>query len=130
MARLQESAAESSGAPSPAAVRKAVLDEFKTRATFAGRLAEIDALLWAQSGSVGQTAEATMADHLAALGIRRVEVPEGSDTEAFVVTEGEGEAFELLRPAYVDTMTGKLILAGQLKRVPGSIAQNTSGGEA
>jgi len=33
------------------------------------------------------------------------------------VTEGDGDAFELLSPAYVDELTGKVILAGQLRRV-------------
>ncbi|MEV6289764.1 hypothetical protein AB0M41_04805 [Streptomyces sp. NPDC051896] len=100
------------------AVRKAVLDEFRTRTQFAGRLAEIDALVWAQAEHGGDLLGGTLQEHLRALRILRVTEPEASDR--FVVTEGEGEAFEVLRPAYVDEVTGKVILAGHLRRVPGS----------
>ncbi|MCG3039788.1 hypothetical protein L7D48_04255 [Streptomyces sp. S1A] len=99
------------------AVRKAVLDEFRTRARFAGRIAEIDALLWSQADRGGDTVSGSMEAHLRELRLNRVTEPEQSDR--FVVTEGEGDAFELLRPAYVDELTGKVILAGQLRRVPG-----------
>jgi hypothetical protein len=100
------------------AVRKAVLDEFRTRAQFAGRLAEIDALVWAQAAHGGELLGGAVREHLRALRILRVTEPEESDR--FVVTEGEGETFEVLRPAYVDEVTGKVILAGHLRRVPGS----------
>jgi hypothetical protein len=100
------------------AVRKAVLDEFRTRALFAGRLAEIDALLWSQESHGGDTVEGAMTAHLRELRLLRLTEPEESDR--FVVTEGEGELFELLRPAYVDELTGKVILAGQLRRVSAS----------
>ncbi|UXY23056.1 hypothetical protein N8I84_33415 [Streptomyces cynarae] len=100
------------------AVRKAVLDEFRTRAQFAGRLAEIDALVWAQAEHGGDLLGGALREHLRELRILRVTEPEASDR--FVVTEGEGEAFEVLRPAYVDEVTGKVILAGHLRRVPGS----------
>jgi hypothetical protein len=100
-----------------AAVRKAVLDEFRTRAQFSGRLAEIDALLWSQAGHGGDTVEGAMNEHLRELRLLRVTEPEESDK--FVVTEGEGQYFELLRPAYVDEFTGKVILSGQLRRVQG-----------
>ncbi|MFF0504280.1 hypothetical protein ACFYUH_11875 [Streptomyces fimicarius] len=58
-----------------------------------------------------------MTVHLRELRLLRVTEPEESDR--FVVTEGEGDAFELLSPAYVDELTGKVILAGQLRRVAG-----------
>jgi hypothetical protein len=99
------------------AVRRAVLDEFRTRAQFAGRLAEIDALLWSRAGDSHETVEGAMTEHLRELRLLRVTEPEESDR--FVVTEGEGDAFELLSPAYVDELTGKVILAGQLRRVAG-----------
>ncbi|MFE7515869.1 hypothetical protein ACFU8I_32255 [Streptomyces sp. NPDC057540] len=106
-----------SAAALTAAVRRAVLDEFRTRAQFAGRLAEIDALLWSRAGDSRETVEGAMAEHLRELRLLRVTEPEESDR--FVVTEGEGDAFELLSPAYVDELTGKVILAGQLRRVAG-----------
>ncbi|MGW5000218.1 hypothetical protein ACWEP8_21365 [Streptomyces hydrogenans] len=102
-------------APLNAAVRKAVLDEFRTRAQFAGRLAEIDALLWSQAAHGGDTVEGAMTAHLRELRLLRVTEPEESDR--FVVTEGEGQFYDLLRPAYVDEVTGKVILAGHLRRV-------------
>jgi hypothetical protein len=100
------------------AVRKAVLDEFRTRTQFAGRLAEIDALVWTQAAHGGDLLGGAMGEHLRALRIRRVTEPEESDR--FVVTEGEGKTFEVLRPAYVDEVTGKVILAGHLRRVSGT----------
>lgn len=99
------------------AVRRAVLDEFRTRAQFAGRLAEIDALLWSRAGDSREAVEGAMTAHLRELRLLRVTEPEESDR--FVVTEGQGDAFELLSPAYVDELTGKVILAGQLRRVAG-----------
>lgn len=101
------------------AVRRAVLDEFRTRAQFAGRLAEIDALLWSRAGDSREAVEGAMTAHLRELRLLRVTEPEESDR--FVVTEGEGDAFELLSPAYVDELTGKVILAGQLRRVAGPV---------
>ncbi|MFF0779676.1 hypothetical protein [Streptomyces sp. NPDC003720] len=97
------------------AVRKAVLDEFRTRAQFAGRLAEIDALVWGRKADGGELLGGALREHLRELRITRMTEPEESDR--FVVTEGEGEAFEVLRPAYVDEVTGKVILAGHLRRV-------------
>lgn len=97
----------------PQAVRTAVIAEFRTRAQFVGRLCEIDALLQAQGAS--RAVVDAMTEHLDHLQLRRVTDP-GSQ-ELFVVTEGQGEAFEVLRPAYVDEATGKLALAGQLRRV-------------
>ncbi len=108
----EQRAAETSRAL-PQAVRTAVIAEFRTRAQFVGRLCEIDALLHAQG--VSQAVLDAMTEHLGHLQLRRVTDP-GSQ-ELFVVTEGQGEAFEVLRPAYVDEATGKLALAGQLRRV-------------
>ncbi|MFG3249500.1 hypothetical protein [Streptomyces sp. NPDC048187] len=98
------------------AVRKAVLDEFRTRTQFAGRLAEIDALLWAQPDHGGELVNGHLVDHLRQLRLRRVTEPE--EEGQFVVTEGEGDRFEVLRPAYVDELTGKVLLSGHLRRVP------------
>jgi hypothetical protein len=99
-----------------AVVRKSVLDEFRTRAQFAGRLAEIDSMLWLRRADGDDAMDAALDQHLRDLRLLRLTEPETGDR--FVVTEGEGESFELLRPAYVDELTGKVILAGQLKRVP------------
>ncbi|MCX4771654.1 hypothetical protein [Streptomyces sp. NBC_01285] len=109
------------------AVRRAVLDEFRTRAQFVGRLAEIDALLWSRARDSREAVEGAMTAHLRELRLLRVTEPEESDR--FVVTEGEGDAFELLSPAYVDELTGKVILAGQLRRVAG-LASTKWGEEA
>ncbi|MFG3073959.1 hypothetical protein [Streptomyces sp. NPDC048225] len=98
------------------AVRKAVLDEFRTRTQFAGRLAEIDALLWAQPNHGGELVNGSLEDHLRQMRLRRVIEPE--EEGQFAVTEGEGDRFEVLRPAYVDELTGKILLSGHLRRVP------------
>lgn len=112
-----------------AAVRKAVLDEFRTRAQFAGRIAEIDALLWTRTPDRKENPMMpAMNEHLRDLGIRRLDIPQ--EDEAFVVTEGDGTAFELLRPAYIDEMTGKVILSGQLRRVPVTAGEQSTGEEA
>jgi hypothetical protein len=100
------------------AVRKAVLDEFRTRSQFVGRLAEIDALLWAQRDHGGELVSGTLLDHLRQLRILRITEPEESDR--FTVTEGEGDGLEVLRPAYVDELTGKVILGGHLRRISAS----------
>ncbi|MFD3730292.1 hypothetical protein [Streptomyces sp. NPDC058632] len=109
------------------AVRKAVLDEFRTRAQFVGRLAEIDALLWTQADHSGELVSGTLLDHLRQLRLLRITEPEEGNGR-FVVTEGEGEKLELLRPAYVDEVTGKVVLAGHLRRV--SAHDSAVGGEA
>ncbi|MFD5929447.1 hypothetical protein [Streptomyces sp. NPDC060333] len=106
-----ERAVGASGAVATA-VRKAVLDEFRTRAQLIGRLCEIDALL--QRDGVPAVVRQTVADHLAQTGVRKVVDP--TEQELFVVTDGDGPSFEVLRPAYADTVTGKLVLSGQLRR--------------
>ncbi|MFF8310439.1 hypothetical protein [Streptomyces lydicus] len=119
--RIQEALESASGTDAPptsvlnATVRKAVLEEFRTRAQFVGRLAEIDALLWSQPEHRGDVVSTAVETHLRDLRLLRLTEPEESDR--FVVTEGEGELFELLRPGYIDELTGKIILAGQLRRV-------------
>ncbi|MDT0402001.1 hypothetical protein [Streptomyces edwardsiae] len=118
-AALESVTADGDAAPATGlnvAVRKAVLDEFRTRAQFAGRLAEIDALLWTQPDHGGDLVTGTLEDHLRQLRLSRLTEPEESDR--FVVTEGEGDGFEVLRPAYVDELTGKVVLAGHLRRIP------------
>lgn len=115
----------SSSSALAAAVRRAVLDEFRTRAQFTGRLAEIDALLRSRAGGSSEAVESAMSTHLRELRLLRVTEPEESDR--FVVTEGEGDTFELLSPAYVDELTGKVVLAGQLRRVAAPAGVN--GGE-
>ena len=62
----------------------------------------------------GRAVRASLVD----MGVRVVE--EADEQELFVVVEGEGEGFELVRPAYVDQATDKLLLAGQLRRIPAS----------
>ncbi|MGI5144303.1 hypothetical protein [Streptomyces sp. CA-106110] len=61
-------------------------------------------------------------------GVRCVDSPD-DEPEHFVVVEGDGEAFEVLRPAYVDQATGKLILSGQLRRLPASDGAGRPAGE-
>ncbi|MEU7018422.1 hypothetical protein [Streptomyces sp. NPDC046385] len=126
---IQEALESASVADTPptsvlnAAVRKAVLEEFRTRAQFVGRLAEVDALLWSRPEHRGDVVSTAMETHLRELRLLRLTDPEESDR--FVVTEGEGELFELLRPGYVDELTGKIILSGQLRRVdrPGHVSK-------
>ncbi|WP_406499203.1 hypothetical protein OG936_31055 [Streptomyces sp. NBC_00846] len=110
------------------AVRTAVLAEFRTRAQFVGRLSEIDALLHAQS--VPSEVRGAMAEHLSDLQVSRI--TDCTRAELFVVTEGEGECLEVLRPAYVDEATGKLALSGQARRFdrPAATLDGTEGGGA
>ncbi|WP_406467275.1 hypothetical protein OH738_06185 [Streptomyces hirsutus] len=108
------------------AVRKAVLDEFRTRAQFVGRLAEIDALLWTSADHGGELVSGTLLDHLRQLRLLRITEPE--EGGRFVVTEGEGDSLEVLRPAYVDEVTGNVIMSGHLRRV--SARDSAEGGEA
>ncbi|GAA2986359.1 MULTISPECIES: hypothetical protein [Streptomyces] len=100
-----------------AALRQAVLEAFRTREEHLARIVEMD--LEARGSGNRQTTIASRVSvrrALLALGAAVDETGEVSDR--FVVVEGEGESFEVLRPAYFDQATGKLILAGQLRRVP------------
>ncbi|KOU77372.1 hypothetical protein ADK61_13285 [Streptomyces sp. XY66] len=97
-----------------AALRQGVLEAFRTRDEHIARLVETDLL----AGTPGQGATSirrAVRASLIDMGVRVVE--EAAEQELFVVVEGEGEGFELVRPAYVDQATGKLLLAGQLRRI-------------
>ncbi|MFE6864927.1 hypothetical protein ACFVFS_00045 [Kitasatospora sp. NPDC057692] len=102
------------GATVASAVRSAVLAEFRTRAQLAGRICEIDARLWEETG-LSRTGRQAIDDHLTQLGLRRVTDPSAAP-DLFVVTEGNGPVLELIRPAYRDEITGQTVLGGQLRR--------------
>ncbi|MFD0167777.1 hypothetical protein ACFVJH_27095 [Streptomyces decoyicus] len=106
--------------PRPAAVstalRQAVLEAFRTREEFMARMVETDLIASAPEQRLS-VLRRTIRTSLNDQGLRRIDSPEG-EPEHFVVVEGEGDGFELLRPAYVDQATGKLLLSGQLRRVP------------
>ncbi|MDY0812388.1 hypothetical protein [Kitasatospora purpeofusca] len=104
------------------AVRSAVLSEFRTRAQLTGRICEIDARLWAETG-LSPTGRRTIDDHLLQLGLRRVTDP-AEAPDLFVVTEGHGEVLELVRPAYRDEITGQTVLGGQLRRREAAASQH------
>ncbi|MFE1173112.1 hypothetical protein [Streptomyces sp. NPDC058773] len=100
-----------------AALRQAVLEAFRSREEYVARMVEVDLLAGApnqRAGSLRKGIRAALHDQ----GVRCVDAPDG-EHELFVVVEGDGEAFEVLRPAYVDQATGKLVLSGQLRRLPG-----------
>lgn len=117
-----------------AALRQGVLEAFRTREEHLARMVESD-LEARGSGNRMSTLkwQVSVRKALLGLGVRVVETAD--ETDLFVVVEGEGEAFEVVRPAYVDQATGKLILSGQLKRVAiegggkGGDAQDASQGE-
>lgn len=109
-----------------AALRQAVLEAFRTREEYVARLVETDALNWTAPTSAQSMRRAIRAS-LIDSGIRVVESTE--EHELFVVVEGEGNSFDVVRPAYVDQATGKLILSGQLRRVPTPIQQAGPGAE-
>jgi hypothetical protein len=62
--------------------------------------------------------------------VRRV--TDTTQRDLFVVTEGAGEHFEVLRPAYIDEATGKLVLSGQVRRMeaPANELDGTTNGDA
>ncbi len=101
-----------------AALRQAVLEAFRSREEYVARMVEVDLL----AGAPNQSASSLRKGIRAALldqGVRCADSPDG-ESELFVVVEGDGETFEVLRPAYVDQATGKLVLSGQLRRLPGA----------
>ncbi|MEU6071229.1 hypothetical protein ABZ864_44020 [Streptomyces sp. NPDC047082] len=101
-----------------AALRQAVLEAFRSREEYVARMVEVDLL----AGAPNQSASSLRKGIRTALldqGVRCVDAPD-DERELFVVVEGDGEVFEVLRPAYVDQATGKLVLSGQLRRLPGS----------
>jgi hypothetical protein len=109
-----------------ASLRQAVLEAFRSREEYVARMVEVDLL----AGAPKQNATSLRKGIRAALldqGVRCVDAP-GGEHELFVVVEGDGEAFEVLRPAYVDQATGKLVLAGQLRRLPGPDGADDSAG--
>ncbi|GHG95170.1 hypothetical protein [Streptomyces rubradiris] len=116
MAALPEDAQPTQAAVT-AALRQAVLEAFRSREEYVARMVEVDLL----AGAPNQSARSLRKGIRTALldqGVRCVDSPDG-ESELFVVVEGEGKAFEVLRPAYVDQATGKLVLSGQLRRLPG-----------
>ncbi|MEV6589826.1 hypothetical protein [Streptomyces acidicola] len=98
-----------------AALRQGVLEAFRTRDEHIARLVETDLLASTPEQGAKAIRRAVRAS-LVDMGVRVVE--EADEQELFVVVEGEGESFELVRPAYVDQATDKLLLAGQLRRIP------------
>lgn len=100
-----------------AALRQAVLEAFRSREEYVARMVEVDLLAGAPNQSAGSLRKG-IRTALLDQGVRCVDSPDG-ESELFVVVEGNGEAFEVLRPAYVDQATGKLVLSGQLRRLPG-----------
>lgn len=115
-----------SGAEVTAVLRQAVLEAFRTREQYVARLAETDAASWMTAMPAKSLRRAIRAS-LVDTGIRVVE--SSDEREYFVVVEGEGDGFEVVRPAYVDQATGKLILSGQLRRVfvPGKRVDSGTG---
>lgn len=119
------------GRPTQAAVagalRQAVLEAFRSREEYVARMVEVDLL----AGAPNQSASSLRKGIRTALldqGVRCVDAPDG-ERELFVVVEGDGEAFEVLRPAYVDQATGKLVLSGQLRRLPVADGGDHSAGD-
>ncbi|WP_164381707.1 hypothetical protein [Streptomyces sp. OM5714] len=100
------------------ALRRGVLEAFRTREEHLARLVESD--LEAQgSGNRMSTLKWQVSIRRALLGLGVRVVEDAGERELFVVVEGDGDQFEIVRPAYVDQATGKLILSGQLRRVSG-----------
>lgn len=99
-----------------AALRQAVLEAFRSREEYVARMVEVDLLAGAPNQSAGSLRKG-IRTALLDQGVRCVDAPD-DEGELFVVVEGDGEAFEVLRPAYVDQATGKLVLSGQLRRLP------------
>jgi hypothetical protein len=107
-----------------AALRQGVLEAFRTREEHLARMVESD-LEARGSGNRMSTLkwQVSVRKALLGLGVRVVETPD--EQELFVVVEGEGDAFEVVRPAYLDQATNKLILVGQLRRVVGRTDSDT-----
>lgn len=95
-------------------LRQAVLEAFRTREEYVARLVETDATSWT-TGMSALNLRRAIRTSLVDSGVRVVESVD--EREHFVVVEGEGDGFEVVRPAYLDQATGKLILSGQLRRV-------------
>ncbi|MFJ3619929.1 hypothetical protein ACIPSH_17505 [Streptomyces iakyrus] len=110
-----------------AALRQAVLEAFRSREEYVARMVEVD-LFADEPNQSARSLRKGIRTALLDQGVRRVDSPDGG-SELFVVVEGEGEAFEVLRPAYVDQATGKLVLSGQLRRLPGAQEGDQAAGE-
>ncbi|MFJ8989959.1 hypothetical protein ACIRQH_06145 [Streptomyces sp. NPDC102279] len=108
-----------------AALRQAVLEAFRSREEYVARMVEVDLLAGAPNQSAGSLRKG-IRSALLDQGVRCVDAPDG-EGELFVVVEGDGEAFEVLRPAYVDQATGKLVLSGQLRRLPANGGDHSAG---
>ncbi|KAF3468537.1 hypothetical protein [Streptomyces sp. Tu 3180] len=115
-----------SSAEVTSALRQAVLEAFRTREQYVARLVETDVTGW-EAGTSAMSLRRAIRTSLVDSGVRVVE--SSDEREHFVVVEGEGDGFEVVRPAYVDQATGKLILSGQLRRVfvPGQRADGETG---
>ncbi|MFB7605355.1 hypothetical protein [Streptomyces gardneri] len=111
-----------------AALRQGVLDAFRTREEHLARLVESDVEARGSGKRMSTLKwQVSVRKSLLGLGVRVVEAPD--EQELFVVVEGDGDAFEVIRPAYVDQATGKLILSGQLRRVPAPARAGEAGQE-
>lgn len=108
------------------ALRQAVLEAFRTREEYVARMVETDLVAGAPKQSVGGLRR-SIRGALLDQGVRCVDSPE--EQEYFVVVEGEGDEFEVLRPAYLDEATGRLVLSGQLRRVPAPVGIDRPGAE-
>ncbi|MFF9395276.1 hypothetical protein [Streptomyces griseoluteus] len=111
------------------ALRQGVLEAFRTREEHLARLVESD-LEARGSGNRMSTLKWQVSIRKALLGLGVRVVEDAGERELFVVVEGEGDQFEIVRPAYVDQATGKLILSGQLRRIPGVTKRAGSADEA
>ncbi|MEU5770733.1 hypothetical protein ABZ782_32955 [Streptomyces asoensis] len=105
-------------------LRQAVLEAFRTREEYVARLVETDATS-CTTGMSALNLRRAIRTSLVDSGIRVVDSVD--EREHFVVVEGEGDGFEVVRPAYLDQATGKLILSGQLRRVPRRPTQPVDG---
>ncbi|MFF0206084.1 hypothetical protein [Streptomyces sp. NPDC005017] len=111
-----------------AALRQGVLEAFRTREEHLARLVESDLEARGSGNRMSSLKwQVSIRKALLGLGVRVVE--DAAERDFFVVVEGDGDRFEIVRPAYVDQATGKLILSGQLRRVPGVTEPTDSASE-
>lgn len=110
------------------ALRQAVLEAFRTREDYVARLVELDQYA-SKEGMAVKDLSRQIGREIEAAGVRRITDPR--ETDCFVVFGGEGDHFEILRPAYRDEGTGRLILSGRLRRVatdPSGPSEPAAGG--
>lgn len=106
-----------------AALRQAVLEAFRSREEYVARMVEVDLL----AGAPNQSASSLRKGIRAALldqGVRCADSPDG-ESELFVVVEGDGETFEVLRPAYVDQPPASWCFPGSCAACPGRTEGST-----